>query len=65
MPLGISDRNKRNENLQKTKNSPPTGLFLFSNTVDFKNSNRQCRKQFLNVVFARIAAINLFQLNHI
>jgi len=30
----------------KKKNSSPICLFLFSNTVDLKNNNRECRKPF-------------------
>jgi len=36
-------------------------LFLFSNTVDLKNNNRNYGKTILNILGTRIAATNLFQ----
>ena len=43
---GVSKSIEGKANLQKTKNSAPICLFLFSNNVDLKNNNRECRKPF-------------------
>ena len=44
--VGVSKSIGGNANLQKTKNSSPIRLFLFSNNVDLKNNNIECRKPF-------------------
>jgi len=49
------------ETYKKQKNRYQLCLFLFNNNVDLKNNNRNIEKSFY--LGARIAAINLFQVD--